>query len=167
MTDFPAGTIEAMALWLLRRVPQLRQHPAAADAVHAITAVVANAQRAIDRPPDLACLGPCDTCGLDIYAAPGDTMVTCYRCRSAYDVRDRREHLLARAENTLGTAAEISRALTGWMGREVTPSSINGYVFRGRLTRRGVNQSGYALYRVGDVVDLIACDHEKSRVSHK
>lgn len=146
------ASITELALHLLRNVSQLRQHPDADTAVREITRAAARAQRAIDRPPDLAYLGTCATCGHAIYATPHAAWVAC-ACGAEYEVAARRTQLLIQAQDILGTAAEISRALTS-LGRPVTPAVIRSLAFRGRITSRGVNELRRPLYRVGDVLDV-------------
>jgi hypothetical protein len=87
--------------------------------------------------------------------------VRCRDCRTVYDVAERREWLLHSAEDVLATAPVISRALTR-MGSEVMPDRIRQWasVSGGgrRLVRRGRDRSGVPLYRLGDVMDLLAAE---------
>lgn len=151
---YPADSITGMALHLLRNVSRLRQHPDAGIAVHEITRAATRAQRAIDRPPDLAYLGTCETCHTGIYATPYASWAAC-ACGAKYEVAARRTQLLILAQDILGTAAEISRALTS-LGRPVTPSAITRWVQAGRLTYRGHDSTGRRLLRLGDIAELAA-----------
>ncbi|MEU8279543.1 hypothetical protein ACFYOK_29495 [Microbispora bryophytorum] len=178
-----AEQLPALARWLAARTEDIRRHPHAAAAIEELTAAVHQARDAIDRPADRVYCGPCgaktDTgtrCMVDLYARPGAGVVQC-RCGTMWDIRQRRMWLMAEAENALGTATEIARAVTS-LGREVTPQRIWQWASRGRLLTRGRGAQGQPLYRVGDVIDLLeaavvavpigpacsACDHLTCRL---
>lgn len=159
----PADTLAAMARWLLRHVEWLRHHEAGPEAVDEITAAIAEAWRVIDQPPDRWYAGPCGNadeatggpCPQDLYARPGAARVRCRACGTVYDVRERREWLLATAEDVLAHAVLISQALSR-LDQPVTPERIRQWAHRGRLVAHGVDAQGRPLYRVGDVLDLLA-----------
>jgi hypothetical protein len=63
----------------------------------------------------------------------------------------------------LATTTEISRALTRYQ-RPITPSALRGYVARKRLFAKGErveNGKVLALYRLGDVLRIVAPEQEK------
>lgn len=162
----PADTATGCSLWLLSHGPAVRRHEAGGELVDELLDSYARGMRAIDRPAERWYAGPCDGldgqhCGADLYARVGARIVACRSCEAEYDVAERREWLLDIAEDELLTAAEMSRALPVLAGREVTSSMIRGYAARGRLLRRSVAPEGAdvtdgrALYRVGDVIDLL------------
>src|SRR5262249_60220264 len=126
------------ALWLLARTHAIRQHEAAGQCLDEITRAVREAQRAVDRPPDLAFIGACDHCNLGVYVQPGAAIATC-PCGATYNVQQRRGWLLDAAQDVLGNATELSRALTG-LGQPVTPSMIHGYAFRKRILQKGTDR---------------------------
>lgn len=156
----PETALAAMAGWLAIRVQELRRHPMAATALHEITNAVRDAQHVIDRPADRVYCGPCGRrlddgtrCTHDLYARPGAALITC-RCGKIWDIRRRRDWLLAEAEDVLGTATEIARAVTTLAGETITRDRIWKWHSRGRLQARGSSAEGHPLYRVGDVLDL-------------
>lgn len=163
-------TIAGVARWLRPHVGWLRYHEAGQEAVDGICDAVAAGWRAVDRPADTLYAGPCD-CGVDLYARLDASYVT---CRSevhedgplAWPVEERRRWLLKSAEDVLATTSEISRALTRYQ-QPVTPAAVDGYVRRGRLVRRGERlepgrRKPVALYRLGDVLDILAKQAEKA-----
>ncbi|GIH98105.1 hypothetical protein [Planobispora takensis] len=156
----PDDTLPSMASWLARRVQGIRWHPAGGEAVDELIDAVRQARRAIDRRADLVYCGPCgspdedgQTCMADLYARPDAPVVRC-RCGAAIDVHDRRMWLLRQAEEALGTAAEIARALTR-LDQPVTPERIRQWNRRDRLIPRDHDARGHPLYRVGDVLALL------------
>lgn len=166
-----------LAVWLRPRVGWLRHHPRGQTAYDQIRAAVAEARWAVDRPPERSYVGPCDTCGADMYVRHGAAAVVCGECDEAYDVETRRRWLLAAAEDVLGTTTEIARALTS-LAQPVTEEMIRGYAHRGRLLARGRRTVGHRsvpTYRLGDVANILAgvdrligptcrrCDHPSCR----
>jgi hypothetical protein len=152
--DWPADTLQAMARWLWHRHDGLSRHPAAVEAHDEITSAVRQAERAIDRRAERWYAGPCD-CGQDMYARPGAIRVTCPDCDSWYDVAARRAYLLGAAEDTLAGAALIAQSLTS-LGQPVTPERLRQWAHRGRIVPHGTDLRGRPMYRVGDVITLLA-----------
>lgn len=148
--------------WLAARIHWLRHHAAAAEAFDELHAAITTARHVIDRPPDRWYAGPCDHCHADLYAKTAATTVACPNCGVRYDVHARRSWLLDAAEDVLAPAVEIARALTT-LAVPVTDGSIRGYVHRKRLTVRTHDTTGRPLYRLGDVLDLVA--GERARAS--
>jgi hypothetical protein len=151
---WPDDTLQAMARWLWLRHERLTRHPAADEAHDEITSAVRQAERAIDRHAERWYAGPC-VCTEDIYARPGAAMVTCPACGSQYDVAERRGYLLEAAEDTLAGATLIAQALTS-LGQPVTPDRVWKWAQRGRIVAHGTDLRGRPLYRVGDVIELLA-----------
>lgn len=160
-TPSPSLTAQ-IAAWLLGQVEWIRHHPAADEAFDEIRSAVREARRVTDRPADRWYAGPCQLCRTDLYVKAGKRDVACPECEATYDVAERREWLRAAVEDVLATTTEISRALTT-LDVPITASSIRGYVHRKRLEVKAIDQGGSPLYRVGDVLDLIA--GEKARRS--
>lgn len=158
--SLPDDTLPAMAHWLAHRVPDIRRHPAGGEAVDELVDSVRQARRVIDRGADLVYCGPCihadedgRTCMTDLYARPDAQVVQC-RCGAVTDVRDHRAWLLRKAEDVLGTPAEIARALTR-LDRPVTPERIRQWGQRNRIIPRARNARDHPLYRIGDVLVLL------------
>lgn len=154
-------TANSCAVWLRARVDRIARSPVAEDLQDEILAAVGAAQRVVDRPPDRRYVGQCgadldgDDCETDLYAQAGAAVVTCPTCGTGWDVRWRRERLLDAAEDTLATAADLARALTG-LGHEVTPEMIRGYAHREQILAHGRDGRGRPTYRLGDVADAVA-----------
>lgn len=149
----PGNTLIALAAWLLSRIGDLAHHEAAEEAKAGICDATDRAERAIDRIADRWYAGPCDICGLDLYAKPSAGMVQC-PCGAAYDVRARRIWLLAAAEDILAHAALIARALPP-LGHEVKVDRIYKWAERGNIIAKSVDLRGRPLYRIGDVLDVL------------
>ncbi|MEV4158996.1 hypothetical protein [Nonomuraea dietziae] len=157
-----------MADWLARRVELLRHHSAGAEAVDELLEAVRQAEPVVDRPAERNFLGICSArlenggeCDSELYAPPGSSTASCRQCQTQHSVWERRQVLLTEAEEVLGTAVEISRAVTQ-LGQEVTPERVRQWAHRGRLAvadyldeRYGEGLRTRPLYRLGDVLDLL------------
>lgn len=161
------GKLAQLAVWLRPRVGWLRHHPRGQTAFDEITAAVANARRAVDRPPERTYVGSCDNCAEDMYVRPGASVVICPGCDELYDVETRRRWLLTAAEDVLATATEIARAVTN-LGQPVTAEMIRGYAHRGRLLVRGRRTVGgrqTPVYRLGDVLSILTDAERQARAT--
>ncbi|WP_326829698.1 hypothetical protein OIE13_06050 [Streptosporangium sp. NBC_01810] len=156
----PADTLPAMAVWLIRHRAVLLGRDAAPEAVDGIREAIRQARRTIDRPADRIYAGPCNQCERDLYARPGAPTVDCGPCRLRYDVQDRRDWMLAHAEEMLGGSVWVANVATG-LGFKVSPSTIRMWALRGKLTPRTWTPSRTTtadpqpLYRVGDIIALV------------
>jgi hypothetical protein len=115
------------------------------------------AGRTVDKPLQHVYAGPCDECGVDLYAHPKASSVSCRNCARDYDIDSRRKWMLTKAEDQLLTATEMSRALPGLLQQALTASMIRGLAHRGRLTQHPPHHTRPRdpLYRVGDVLELL------------
>jgi hypothetical protein len=169
------GDLAAIATQLLDDLHTLTVRDDAADLHHTVTTAVAQVERVIDRPADEWFAGDCGAehddghlCDVPLYAEPGATYVTCTDragrtgCGTTWSVADRRTWLLKSAEDHLGTATLISQALTR-LDQPVTADRIRKWKQRGRLTER---PEGSKLYRLGDVLDLLAADDQAHARRH-
>lgn len=155
--DLPADTIAAISRWLLWRVDGLAFIEAGPEAVREIVAVVEVGMRMIDTRPERWYAGPCNECGTDLYAKARMGDVECSSCGLVYDVRARREWLLAEAEDRLADASTVARAVS-WLGSQpLTPSRVWKWAERGRIVARG-HDGRSPLYRIGDAIDLLAAE---------
>ncbi|PRX95589.1 DUF1922 domain-containing protein [Allonocardiopsis opalescens] len=150
---WPADTLGAMATWLAERTARIQTHPAAAEIHDEITERLRGAWRAVDRPGERWYAGRCTACGTDLYARPGAAWVRCAPCGQEWEVGAVRASLLEQAEDYLGTASEVVRAVTALRGR-VTAATLRTWVARGRLTAHR-SADGQTRYRVGDVAGLV------------
>ncbi|GAB2677633.1 hypothetical protein [Thalassiella azotivora] len=96
-----------------------------------------------------------ETCDRHLYAVPGRATVECPACGAEHDVEARRAWLLAAAEDQLAHAALVATAVTT-LGRPVTVDRIYKWKSRGRIVEHSVDHQGRPLYRVGDILDLLA-----------
>ncbi len=106
-------------------------------------------------------------CSEDLYAAVGDTTVTCRVCGTGYDLALRRAWLLDEAEERWETAAVIARAVTVWSdyarGENRLVERITRWATYGTSDRPLLQVRGHRLergrdrplYRVGDVRELV------------
>lgn len=104
---------------------------------------------------------PIRQCTEDLYAKIGETVVTCRACKAEHDVAKRRDFLLAASEDLLLHAAWIAQALSGF-GVQVKVERIWQWASRGQLLAHGVDLRGRPTYRVGDVMDLLQADVERT-----
>jgi hypothetical protein len=155
----PAPSNVGLIGYLIRHIAWMRQRAEAVELFRDVRQVRHGAMQVIDRPPEQLYAGPCDACGEDLYCQPGAALVRCRTtdCRSAYDVQQRREWLLAAAEDYLATALMISRAVTS-LGMPVTYDRIRKWASRDRIAAHSVDRDGRPLYRVGDVLAILQAD---------
>lgn len=159
-------SLDALARFLQRRLPWLRRHPAADEAVDEITSAIDLARRTVDRPTPRLYAGPCkeqvdgQECDGELYARPNATEVVCPKCSAVHDVSKRRDWLRESVSDHLGTAAEISALCRHILGELVTTAMIRGYAHRGTLEARGETRDPrgriVSLYRLDDVFTAAA-----------
>lgn len=109
-------------------------------------------------------------CTAELYAYRESGTITCPICGTEHDVAARRAYLLAESEHMLLTAAEAARAVVVWSdyerGEHRLVDRIRRWAERGRITTRGhvgVRGNSRALYRLGDVLDLLAADTHRQQ----
>lgn len=157
----PYDTHAEAAGWMARFPGLLAQHPAADQMLDEFRDLCDRIRRMIDVAPDRTYLGPCGSmtdgveCPDDIYGLPNRATARCRTCGAEVDVDDRRGYLLKAVEDEVRTVLELSRALPKLIGREVSVDTLKGRIRRGSLGPRRKNARGHALYRVGDVIDLL------------
>lgn len=162
MTPSPSEpSLADVAGWMLDHVEWLRHHRAGPEAVEEITSVITSAKRLVDRPPARWYAGRCP-CGTDLEPITGATTISCPGCGTAYDARTRREELLDIAADQLATATELARTVTSLGGVTCTPSMVRNLAARGRLTVGGHDRTERPMYRVGDLLDVLAAREERS-----
>jgi hypothetical protein len=162
---WPRDTLPAMAAYLLARLEWLRHHAAAKDILDEIVSAVEAVERVTDRYVDRWYVGTCGAgdCHEPLYCAANATFVACATCRSMHDVGARRAKMLDELDDKLATADECSWAVSHSL-RQVNPARIRKWSERGRIFAHGVNAKGQPLYRVGDVLDLLAGDEAREAV---
>ncbi|WP_344478414.1 hypothetical protein [Nonomuraea monospora] len=159
----PADDLVSISRWLVKHVEWLRHHPAGGEVVAEVHDAVQAVRMVIDRPPDRLYAGPCDACGMPLYARPGDAEVSCRHCltedgeRLFYDIAARRKWMLGEIENLLGSSSYVAMVATS-VGVKVSSSTVRMWVKRRKLVPREyappLKPDGppRPLYRVGDVV---------------
>ena len=156
---------------LLRRIPEIRRHPAVNELVDEITDAIRQARRVVDRPVDLQFVGPClaeapddegrlITCTEDLYARPGASEVRCKVCTTEHPVAERRAWLLGQARGRLFTVREAAQMMGDVGGIFVSEDRIRGYLRRNRLVYHpmGDDQQGILL---DDLLKIVLNDAEK------
>jgi hypothetical protein len=137
---------DQLARWLLRYPTEAAQLEDAAELFENIHSMTKAARRTIDLAPDRRFLGPCDSCGEDlfIWVTPGrlPEKVHCANeeCDFSTSVQERRAYLLEAAYDRLLTAAEMSRAireLVPGQTRPVSANTISQWASRGLSTTGG------------------------------
>lgn len=152
--------------WLATRLALLRMCPEVGTAVDELRDAVRAARRAINREPSVAYAGMCGTCSTPehpahLYARANDQgvplydTVICPTCAAEVSYVANRTKLERGAREHVATAAEIARAVPVLYGVEVNVERVRQWGRRGRLAVRGHAANGRALYRIGDVCDLI------------
>lgn len=173
-----ANNARALSRWLADRIERIRGHAAFDEIADEIAYCCQIMRQLIDRPVDMIFCGKCEVCGGENYAQKGKAQATCRRCKSVgvetvYEPAARREWLLSQVEEQQATVA-MCATLLATFGLEVKASTIQNWAaptYREvagerkvahppKLWKVGENTQGHALYRVGDIADLI---HESIR----
>jgi hypothetical protein len=150
-----------IARWLREQLDWLRHRREATEAFDELHDACRLLVRTVDRPPVRWYAGPCDGCTLDLYAMPGAAKVRCRECGTDHDAEARKMWLLECAEDLLAHAALVAKALTA-LGYPVAEATVRSYAHRGRILEKGRDEQARALYRVGDVLELVR-DNERRR----
>jgi len=166
-------SLEDMAAWLTRHPSWMTGHPAAAELYAEITAVVARAQRVIDRRAERCFAGACGavienvTCLEYLFAHLDQDWIYCPTCGSRWNVEDRRAWLIGYAEARVPmTATEIAEHLTS-AGVSVTAATIRAYKARERIHPVGKDGRGNPTYYIEEVRKALAerYKHLRSRAT--
>lgn len=165
----PSGDPARLSSYLLGSVDWLRHQDDAPAAKQDLEGAISRVRYSIDRAAPRVYLGPCGSiehtesghmilctplCPAELYARPKQTHAVCSECQAEHDVKDRREWLLEAVDDQLDYPANLARALSS-LGMPVPAATIRSWVDRKRLVAHGVDQRGRALYRVGDVRQLV------------
>jgi len=165
--DVPALGCDTAAIsrWLLCQADNLRRMDDAHGMVVDLDTTMHHAISAIDAPARAKYVCQC-TCGLAIWAPPGEKIAVCV-CGKAYDVESTRAKRLLTARDYLVSVRE-AHVLSG-----SPKSTIKSWINRGKLTIRGTRtdqievmyggvtvkrQVTLLIVRYGDVVNLIESD---------
>lgn len=159
-----AADEHGLCQYLIERLGWFRMRQESVELNDEFTWLRAKALRYIDRSAALLFAGSCDYCkdedgkkNQNLYARIGAVTITCSPCGTVYDVADRREQMLAEAEDMLFSATVMATAVVSF-GERVTPHRIHVWADRGRIMARGLDVNGHPTYRVGDVLDKLYAD---------
>ena len=151
--------------WLAFNLEHLRHRPWAHEAFTDLTRRTEDGWRAVDRPEDRLYAGPCGAttqgelgpqrCARRLWAGLEQSAIRCPACGTTHIVADRQALMLSAASGMDLTAPEIASALTLMLRRRVSASSIRSWAHRGQLEARARDVADRALYRVGDVLELV------------
>lgn len=166
----------ALSRWLMRHPTWIKTHTAAADLYDEVLAAIRKARRTVDTTASRTYLGTCsnvvDTdrgpveCPETLYAMEGEREVRCRTCGTHHSLDDRRNTLLAAAEDKYLPTGELV-GLVNSQGKRVTSSMIRNLKARGRIKpwvwddtagwwRPKTDVDDWVdLFRVGDVIDAI------------
>jgi hypothetical protein len=117
-------------------------------------------------------------CTEELYAKAGDATVTCRACRTEHKVAALRDSLLTMAENREASTTTISRAVAAWGDYDGTETALNARIRKWAerhqilpIRHEVINGQKRPLYRVGEVLDLLADDarrfQERSAAAEK
>lgn len=163
---------ENVARWVNRNMSTLKLMESAGIAYREISSSVRRACTVVDRPPDLVTYGVCGNPGNDqaecteyLYALPADVEVSCRRCKTVYDVRERRKWMLDYVSGMFGTTSEVSAYLT-LAGMKISVDAVRALARRHKSIQpvgMAPSASGKAvpLYRFSDVIAAISVRYKK------
>jgi hypothetical protein len=188
--DAPQPDLVSLSRFMVGHTEWLRHREDAAECQNEIVTAVHALRRSVDLPPERVFAGPCGAVDYDcvfdhdhdsdeacdpqpvpdsppctgtVFGARSKaTHATCDVCGCRHEMADRRDWLLKAVEDQLDYAARLSQALSN-LGRPVADSTIRKWAERGRLVAHGHDERDRPLYRVGDVIDLIAADASRTR----
>lgn len=171
----PAGWGDAVP-WLLRNLDHVRHHPGAASIHDELTFMHDRMQRAVDRSPEWIYAGPCthDTgdqcCARELYYRPGTDEIECkgYRsdgigCGTVYTYAERQEWLLASVSTALLPLEMWRTALPKLFPQLTWPNRSTWFRWERsqRITREGSTETGLAVYRGGELIDLVVSEQPR------
>lgn len=173
----PADTLPSCCAYLHRFLFRIAGAEWAAEMLDELLDLERRLRRFVDRPVERWYAGPCTAgmraleatwfCGAELYAELGKPDVVCPNrdCGTRYDVAERRTWLLAAAEDRLENAVTIARAVLVLGQADSTETQLAGRIRQWARRRRIVARADRTLegktqplYRVGDVLDLLAED---------
>jgi hypothetical protein len=105
-------------------------------------------------------------CGADLRTRPGAKIITCPDCGATYDPIDRAQWIIAKARDAQAGPEFLAEALTdaGW---PLKPATIRQWASRGKLFSYRDDPRGRAMYRVGDVLDLVKTARTKAGLAER
>lgn len=165
-----SGGVVEVSRWLWRNLSTLRIHEQAGRAYDELRDVCQQAHETVDRPPDLVTYGMCGAelpnrviCHEYLYGAPNQLTLECRRCHTQFQLKERRDWMLAYVSNMMGTTGEIATYLTA-SGMGITPDAVRALIRRHPrdIPKRGDNAEGHALYRFSNVIDAVGNRYQRA-----
>lgn len=161
-----ARSAPAASRFLASRVEEVRSDPEAARVLDEVRRVVEDATKAVDRHVVSLWFGVCGRlvegrpgeaypCPGDLYGPVDEALVSCPRCGAYQDAQARRSAVLTAALDRDLPAADLAR-LSAAYGLPVTSGKVRLLASRGKLNPSGTSADGRPVYRVGDLLDLLA-----------
>lgn len=158
----PTHPIARAARWLAEQIDWLRHRQDADEAFAELVYAAAAVRRAVDTNSPRWYAGPCggeqedgEPCPADLYGHVGAEILRCGTCGSWTYAADRRAWLLDKAEDVLGTAAQLAAAATSLGYENVTSARVRGYAHRGRIVAHGMDEWARPTYRFGDLLAIL------------
>lgn len=165
--EVPFDNPDQLGRWLSRHMETIRGHGDAGAMVADIVGIVRACRHAIDHPSIRLYLGACgepecaDEDGqlVQLYAPARVRQYACPGCGAVHDVAARRAWLLDQLDESVASAEDLSRGLSGLLGghKPLTVAMIHGWAAAGRLDPRPPDPRypDRPLYRVGQVLDVV------------
>lgn len=175
-TRLPVDDMTSMCAYLLRQADWFRVGPLGPEILDEMLDVEKRLRKLIDRPADRWYAGPCNAivigddedgveCGEPLYALTDFGEVECRKCEATYTVKERRDWLLAHADDESAPISVIARAITA-LSDDVRDNAklaarMRQWAARNRIfpTRHEMIDGRLRpLFRVGEMRDLLAED---------
>lgn len=172
-TAWPTETVASMAGYLARQFPHIVRAEWGSDMFDEFHDIEKRLKRMVDRPADRWYAGRClvltgpdlEPCQRELYAREDRGWIDCQGCGIRHDVHERREKLLAEAEDQHVTASQAARALMAWTDYDGNETRLVDRINRWRnrellevadvTSLRGRDRHQY---RLGDITALLIRD---------
>ena len=155
--DLPDDTVPAMLTWLVHAETSIPLRVEGPDVTAGVAAWIRRARRLCDTPAERKFIGRCH-CYAELYATDDQPLVTCRECEGEWHVESIRRstaaHVADALDAKLGTLSEI-RAALATLGTPRSRKTLESWVTRGRLPKRGLADGGH-LYSYADAISLAA-----------
>jgi hypothetical protein len=156
----PVPDVGRICAWLLDRQPWVVRQEWVDEYAQEVFVLYGRARALLDTGRrGYTFLGRCEVeterhgyCQAEVYAPDDAEWATCPGCGIEHRVSERREWLRERARDHNGTLDEVVQFASTYLMRELKPDTVQKWVTRGKILRRGTNADGLNLYRVEDVI---------------
>lgn len=165
--------------WLAAHADQIRQSIAGPEIHAKALDLQATIEATIDRRDPDQFAGVCESvavdvawatgvviatagkCGTPLLARPGEADVECPKCKTTWDVEERRSAMADKLTDQLGTVREVTGFLRT-LELDVTVDKIDGWLRRGRIVDHGSGPTG-RLVKVGEVRAYAEAQAERAK----